>query len=41
MLSINIERIGTNSKLILVMTKIIIHRFFVDVQIHNILHKLI
>ena len=41
MLSINIERIGANSKLILTMTTIIINRFFVDVQIHNIFHKLI
>ena len=41
MLSINIERIWANSKLILTMTTIIIHRFFVDVQIYNIFHKLI
>ena len=41
MLSINIERIGANSRLILIMTTIIIHRFFVDVQIHNIFDKLI
>ena len=36
MLSINIERISVNSRLILTMAMIIIHRFFVDVQIHNI-----
>ena len=41
MLSINIERIRANSRLILTMTTIIIHKFFVNVQIHNILHKLI
>ena len=41
MLSINIEKIWANSKLILTMTTIIIHRFFVDIQIHNIFHKLI
>ena len=41
MLSINIERIWANSRLILTMTTIIIHRLFVDVQIHNIFHKLI
>ena len=41
MLSINIKRIWANSRLILTMTMIIIHRFFVDVQIHNIFHKLI
>ena len=41
MLSINIEKIWANSKLILTMTMIIIYRFFVDVQIHNIFHKLI
>ena len=41
MLSINIEKIWANSKLILTMTRIIIHRFFVDVQIHNIFYKLI
>ena len=41
MLSINIERIWANSRLILTMTTIIIHKFFVDVQIHNIFHKLI
>ena len=41
MLSINIEKIWANNKLILTMTTIIIHRFFVDVQIHNIFHKLI
>ena len=41
MLSINIERIWANSRLILTMTTIIIHRFFVDVQVHNIFHKLI
>ena len=41
MLSINIERIWVNSRLILIMTTIIIHRFFFDVQIHNIFHKLI
>ena len=35
MLSINIEKIRANSRLILTMTTIIIHRFFVDVQIHN------
>ena len=40
MLNINIERIWTNSKLILTMTMIIIHRFFV-IQIHNIFYKLI
>ena len=40
-LSINIEKIWVNSRLILTMTMIIIHRFFVDVQIHNIFHKLI
>ena len=41
MLSVNIEIIWVNSRLILTMTTIIIHRFFVDVQIHNIFHKLI
>ena len=41
MLSINIERVGANSKLILIVTTIIIHKFFVNVQIHNISHKLI
>ena len=41
MLSINIEKIWANDKLILTMTMIIIHRFFVDVQIYNIFHKLI
>ena len=41
MLSINIERIWVNSRLILTMITIIIHKFFVDVQIHNIFHKLI
>ena len=41
MLSINIEKIWANSRLILTMTTIIIHRFFIDVQIHNIFHKLI
>ena len=41
MLSINIERIWVNSKLILTITTIIIHKFFVDIQIHNIFHKLI
>ena len=41
MLSIDIKRIWANSRLILTMTTIIIHRFFVDVQIHNIFHKLI
>ena len=41
MLSINIKRIWANSRLILTMTTIIIHRFFVDVQVHNIFHKLI
>ena len=41
MLSINIERIWANSRLILTMTTIIIYRFFIDVQIHNIFHKLI
>ena len=41
MLSINIERIRANSRIILTITTIIIHKFFVNVQIHNILHKLI
>ena len=41
MLSINIEKIWTNSKLIQTMTTIIIHKFFVNVQIHNIFHNLI
>ena len=41
MLSINIEIIWANSRLIQTMTMIIIYRFFVDVQIHNIFHKLI
>ena len=41
MLSINIEIIWVNSRPILTMTTIINHRFFVDVQIHNIFHKLI
>ena len=41
MLSINIEIIRANSRLILTMTTLIIHRFFVDVQIHNIFYKLI
>ena len=41
MLSINIEIIWANSRLILTMTTIIIHWFFVDVQIRNIFHKLI
>ena len=41
MLSINIERIWANSRLILTMTTIIIYKFFVDIQIHNIFHKLI
>ena len=41
MLSINIERIWANSRLILTMNIIIIYRFFIDVQIHNIFHKLI
>ena len=41
MLSINIERVGTNNRLIMTMTTSIIHKLFVDVQIHNIFHKLI
>ena len=41
MLSINIQKIWVNSRLILTMTMIIIHKFFVDVKIHNIFHKLI
>ena len=41
MLSINIEKIWANGKLILTMTMIIIHRFFVAIQIYNIFHKLI
>ena len=40
-LSINIERVGANNRLLMTMTTSIIHKFFVDVQIHNILHKLI
>ena len=36
MLSINIERFGAKSRLIMTITTIIIHRFFVNVQIHNI-----
>ena len=38
MLSINIERVGAKSRLIMTITTIIIHRFFVNVQIHNIFH---
>ena len=41
MLSINIERVRANSRLIMTITTIIIHRFFVNVQIHNISHKFI
>ena len=41
MLSINIERVRANSRIIMTITTIIIHRFFVNVQIHNIFHKLI
>ena len=39
MLSVNIERIWANSKLILTMIMIIIYKFFVDVQIYNIFHN--
>ena len=41
MLSINIEKIWANNRLILTMTTIIIYKFFVDVQIYNIFYKLI
>ena len=41
MLSINIERIWANNRLILTITTIIIYKFFIDVQIYNIVHKLI
>ena len=41
MLSINIERVRANSRPIMTITTIIIHRFFVNVQIHNISHKFI